>query len=246
MSVVAAVVLAATVGSWSGGGDLLYPGRDRYEPGQEVTVIGYTSNGDTTWRTAGPMYAWLSPVARGAHLRLGPAEVLDRPELDPGRPVRVGATFRLPADLPPGAYWVEVCNADCNAHVGWLMGGNVYVGVPPSHPVVREWPLTEPAIRWLEDGALLLGPEARLLTAADVRAGRTDAGIPLLPTPTATERPTRVTAPPAPEPAPAPARSTANPDRRGGEPVVPWLVAGVAVLAVWCWAWRLGPRITVR
>lgn len=240
MSLVAAVVLAATMGSWSGGGDLLYPARDRYEPGQEVTIIGYTSKGDTTWRSAGPMYAWL------AGRRLGPAEVLDRPGLDPGRPVRVGATFRLPADLPPGAYWVEVCNADCNAHVGWLIGGNLDVGVPPSDPVLREWPLAEPAIRWLEDGALLLGPGGQQLTAADVRAGRIpEAGVATLPTLPASEHPTRVTAAPDPGPASAPARSASRTDR-DGEPLVPWLVGGVALLALWCWAWRLGPRITVR
>lgn len=246
MSVVAAVVLAATVGSWSGGADVLYPARDRYEPGQEVTVIGYTSEGDTTWRSAGPMYAWLWPFDEEEPVRLGPAEVLDRPELDPGRPVRVSATFRLPADLTPGNHVVEVCDATCNAHVGWLFGGNLAVGAPPPDPVVRDWPLSDPAIRWLADGALLMGPGGQLLTAADVRAGRIpEPGVAAPVTLPAPEHRTRVTRAPDPETAQAPARSTARPER-GGEPLLPWLLGGVAVLAVGCWAWRLGPRITVR
>jgi hypothetical protein len=244
MSVVAAAVLAATVSGWVGGGvDSLYPARDRYEPGQEVTVIGYTSEGDTSWRAAGPMYAWLWPFDEQRPIRLGPVEVLDRPELDPGRPVRVGATFRLPADLTPGNHWIEVCNAGCNAHVGWLLGGDLAVGAPPADRVVRDWPLSDPAIRWLDDGALLMGPGGEPLTAADARAGRIpQVAVTTLPAP-APERPTRVTA--TPDPAPTPAQSPARPER-GGEPLLPWLIGGVAVLAVWCWAWRLGPRITVR
>lgn len=237
MSLVAAAVLAATLSGWAGGGDVLYPVRDRYEPGQEVTMVGRTNEGDGTWRSAGPIHAWLMPVDGGEQTRVGQVGVDEVAGAPDGRTLRLGVTFDLPADLAPGSYWVNV-----DPHVGWMIGGTLQVGVDPAGPVVRDWPLTEPAIGWLDDEALLMGPDGRAITAADVRAGRIPP--PRAPLPTVDPHAEQVA---ASAPVTAPERPATTPARRrGGGEVVPWLVAGVLVLAVWFGAWRLRPRITVR
>ncbi len=170
---VVAAVMAATMSGWAGGGDLLYPARDRYEPGQEVTMVGYTADvAEQDWRAAGPFYAWLASEGSPDRTRLARVGIEAPADAPDGRPLRVGVTFRLPSGLAPGRYWVDVCDAGCDTYVGWLMGGPLSVGVDPQHPVVREWPLTDPAVRWLADDALLLGPGMQVVTAAQARSGR--------------------------------------------------------------------------
>jgi hypothetical protein len=218
------VALAGAQPAAAGGADWIVPARDRYEVGQTVVMIGYGNAGD--WRAAGPFHAYLrvDPAAAEAaaadaiihptDLRVGTVvvEEVTPPDLAPWWTHRVSITFDLPADLPPASYTVLVCNDPCTASLGWFWPEQVNVGVDPPYPVVRNWPLTEPMIRWLEDGALIMTPWGREVTAADVRAGRVQAPPP-------PPAPATVTAVPAVEPdAPSGADVTASRASAGTEP----------------------------
>jgi hypothetical protein len=98
-----------------------------------------------------------------------------------GRDLRVSIEFPLPADLAPGEYVLDICDDPCLTPLGWFMPSFLHVGVDPGYPVVRDWPLTDPAIRWLEDDALVAGPSFQPVRAADVRAGRIPAFRPAPP-----------------------------------------------------------------
>jgi hypothetical protein len=162
-------------------------------------MIGYTHLANEDWRAAGPYHAWLrvdpaaaeADMASGATLvvhptdvRMAPVTVEDVPPL-PGdaRDRRASVTFELPAELPPGNYQLALCNDPCTSGLEPLWPDTLHVGVDPEFPVVRQWPLTEPAIRWLEDDALLAAPGGAAVTAADVRAGRVPAVTSGMPTP---------------------------------------------------------------
>ncbi|HEX6420674.1 MAG TPA: hypothetical protein VFZ77_19385 [Acidimicrobiales bacterium] len=228
----AAGVLLLPTSAAAGGGEWLYPLRDRYEPGETATMVGYSYVRATDVATDGPFYAYLrtEPEARQltpGPLTVGPGDIpLGRVHLQDGPggrfALRVAAEFRLPADLPPGRHDVVVCNDPCTTTIGYILASSIHVGVDPPEPIVRLWPLDEPAIRWLDDDALVWGPppSAEAVTAADVRAGRIVAPPP--------------PSEPAPPPAPAPAavRTTpaaadarlADPDRpgnTGAQPAVP-------------------------
>jgi hypothetical protein len=197
------VALAGAQPASAGGADWIVPARDRYEAGQTVVMIGYGNAGD--WRAAGPFHAYLrvDPVAAEAvaakdvivhpsDLRVAGVIVEDvsPPAGLPWWFHRVSITFDLPPDLPPASYTVLMCNDPCtDDNLGTFWPEQVNVGVDPPYPVVRNWPLTEPMIRWLEDGALIMTPWGQEVTAADVRAGRVQ----------------------APPPPPAPATGTAAP-----------------------------------
>jgi hypothetical protein len=56
----------------AGGADWLYPARDRYEPGQTVTMIGYGGIGRADWRETGPFYAYLRVDAAAAEADSAP------------------------------------------------------------------------------------------------------------------------------------------------------------------------------
>jgi hypothetical protein len=266
----------------AGGGDLMDPDRDRYEPGQQVTLVGYvdavavrrtSSDGpvtDADWRTPGPYYAYLrvDRIAVGRDLERGvgwpfvhPTDVqVGRLLVEDGRQpyaaLRVGVTFRLPEQLQPDVYSVVVCNDPCTTTLGWLMDSGINVGVDPESPVVRDWPLDEPLIRYLDDEALLVDPvgdgpglDSWTVTAAEVRAGyrptpTTVPPAPAEPEPAATSATAR---PPAPEPVTGAGTSPAG--RAGTDPaggisseVVAWLMGFGILLVVWCLAWRWRPR----
>jgi hypothetical protein len=266
----------------AGGGDWLYPARDRYEPGQTVTMIGYGyayADVDATWRQA-PFYGHLlSESDLGTEeAPAGPATGAEEPgrsvsapgrrvgrvtveEVAPdpdGRALRVSIAFSLPGDLAPGAYWLDICNDPCTERLGWFRESELYVGIDPPDPVVRAWPLTDLAIRWLDDDALLFGPFGQPVTAADVRAGRIPAEPPLpapAPEPEAAPVPTFEVAG-APTTAPRPSFDAARPASDDGSAALPakgdtpaaegdggalalWLVGTVIVLAVGCAASRL-------
>jgi hypothetical protein len=281
----ALTLMAATPAS-AGGGDSMYPDRDRYEPGQQVTLVGYTQpvatrltgsgpQNQPDWRALGPWYAYLrvdsyvverdaqrdggpSPWVHPTDLRLGHVMAEETSDTRALGALRVGLTFRLPDDLRPDTYAVVVCNDPCTMTLGWLFDfSSVPVGVDPEGPVVRQWPLDEPVIRYLDDDALIFDPVCAAacdqlddwsVTAAEVRAG-------YRPTPTA------VPAPPEPQPA-ATAATTRPPmtapvadagrspagragtDPAGGIPseVVAWVMGSGALLIVWCLAWRWRPR----
>lgn len=186
----------ATAGSaGAGGGDWVYPARDRYEAGQTVEMIGYGPLG-ADWREQGPFYAWLrvdpaaaeaadpfSGLVQPSDLRVAPVVIEELATPDRWRTHRASITFDLPSDLPPGNYQVVLCTDPCSAGPGNFWPEPVHVGVDPQHPVVRDWPLDEPMIRWLEDDALIWAPWGERVTAADVRAGRVQAPPPAPPEP---------------------------------------------------------------
>jgi hypothetical protein len=237
VAAVAAALAAALVvarPAAAGGADWMAPARDRYEPGQTVTLLGFGQAVDPAWREKGPYYAYLrvdparaeadaaqadqsttAPYIHPTDVRVGEVlveEAAAPPGTAPGgswRRQRASVAFTLPDDLAPRAYTVQLCNDPCTAGLGYFWPEPVNVGVDPAYPIVRDWPLTDPAVRWLEDDALLVGVDGAPVTAADVRAGR----VPTAP-------PTGPPAPPGPavpaaSPAPAP-RAVGDGDGDGG------------------------------
>src|SRR3546814_17615595 len=63
----------------AGGVELIYPVRDRYEPGQDVLMVGYTLTAEPGDR--GPYYAWLrvDPAGEARGVVVGSADA-DRSE----------------------------------------------------------------------------------------------------------------------------------------------------------------------
>jgi hypothetical protein len=278
-----AVTLAVPTPAGAGSGDWLYPDRDRYEPGQQVRLVGYT---EATARSAGDdtILAKADLWANGpyyAYLRVDPAAVeRDAPQDGPWpylhptdqrvaevaaeevTPVasryyslRVSAVFRLPPGLAPRMYDVFVCNDPCTTTLGWLVGSFLYVGIDPVEPIVREWPLDDPAIRFLGDDALVSAPVCEAdcddtddwsVTAAEVRAGYrpTPITVPPEPEPSAS---TSTTGPPASQPVAGAGKSPAGragADPAGGVPseIVAWVTGFGVLLVVWCLAWRWRPQ----
>jgi hypothetical protein len=159
--------------------------QERYEPGDEVTLVGYVI-GDGSLGSAddGPFFAYLRPTSTVSDGADG------LPELAPFTPratditlgaidlaatgkggyleYRAAIRFTLPRDLTPGRYPVVYCNADCTKGIGDLIGGWVNVGVDPLHPLFREWPTDEPEIANLAPDAVLSGPGWQR-TAEEVR-----------------------------------------------------------------------------
>ena len=291
---VAALVLAGLASlvaprpAGAGGGDWMYPARDRYEPGQTVTLIGYGQVADPAWREKGPYYAYLrvdpvraeadaaradatiyvAPYIHPTDLRVGQVVVEDAAEPVMGgywRPQRASVTFSLPDDLAPLAYPVLLCNDPCTAGLDYLWPEPVNVGVDPAYPIVRNWPLTDPAIRWLEDDALLAGPHGAPVTAADVRSGRVPTSPPQArPLPEVTASPVTEPAGPVTEPAsaepppgtaprtePAADVETGQPAAEGDGGALAWWIVGEAVvLVVGCsallhWTGRRRARLEV-
>lgn len=180
--------------------------RDRYEPGDEVTVVGYgcirepsdagaaedldvfgylhvmadpCADVDPTM-TCNP--GWLfsegPPVDPAAGVPLGQVSLEESPH--PLRGLRASLTFRIPTDLAPGTYYIltcgEPCAADAPGHT--TLPWSLYVGVDPpaGERRVHHWPLDDPAIDLLPDDALLLGPDGDEVTAAKLRAQAADDG----------------------------------------------------------------------
>jgi hypothetical protein len=251
----------------AGGGDWLYPDRDRYEPGQRVALVGHVlgyaycpGELDGAWRSRGPFYAYLRvdrrlppaacPYVGSGDLRVGELLIEERAGAHPGEVLRVAATFTLPSELAPGAYEIVVCNDPCTIGLGELLESTVYVGVDPPEPIVRDWPLDEPLIRYLDDGALLSDPLGGTVTAAEVRAGYrpTPVTVPVTvpPEPEPTAR-TATTDPPTSRPVADAGKSPAGgagTDPAGGVPseIVAWVTGFGVLLVVWCLAWRWRPQ----
>jgi hypothetical protein len=168
----AAVVLAAVAVAADpavAGGSWISPVRDRYEPGDTATLVGYVGPGGTLGSVEdGPFFAYLRrlDVPLTAPNELGTApftpQASDRRlgELvvqHTGRPgylaYRVTIQFRLPSALAAGRYGVIYCNSTCTKGLSDLVGGVVFVGTDPDGPISREWPLDEPERANLEDSA---------------------------------------------------------------------------------------------
>jgi len=177
--------------------------RDRYEPGEEVTVVGYgcvrepsVSGAAENLVAFGYLHVMPDPCAD-----VDPTSTCNRwgliseaPPVDPAagiplgritleesphalRGLRASLTFRIPVDLAPGTYYILACGEPCVAgdrtYQTWPP---LYIGVdpPPGEQRVHHWPLDDPAIDLLPGDALLLGPDGNEVTAAEVRAEATN------------------------------------------------------------------------
>jgi hypothetical protein len=262
----------------AGGADWITPARDRYEPGQTVVMIGYGTADDAVLAERRPYMTYLlvdpltpevasgpSPYPRPGDVPLAPVviEPVTLPPPPTSRPWwthRASITFDLPADVEPGVYELMVCGVSCDdtAWMGTFWPDVVHVGVDPEYPVVRNWPLTEPGIRWLEDDARIMTPWGQEVTAADVRAGRVvsppddagDAAVePVLPPAPASQSESATTTTAAS--AVAPVGRTASPRAAGPEATTPapepagdggalawWVVGEVLALVLGVAAWR--------
>jgi len=144
VTVVAAAVPAAAGGSW------LSPVRDRYEPGDTVTLVAYVSGSGTLGSVAdGPFFAYLRRLEvpltvpnelqmapftpRASYMQLGPLVIANRGRADYAA-YRASVQFRLPSDLPAGRYGVIYCNATCTKGLSDLIGGVIFVGIDPRQP----------------------------------------------------------------------------------------------------------------
>jgi hypothetical protein len=185
----------------AGGMDWLAPVEDRYEPGETVTMVGYTvrrtwdygdADGDSNnldvldadvldWSDTGPFHAYLRDPDSARQASVAPGD------LDLGEPtvsatdhgddfenfaVRVAVTFTVPADLAPGEYIVYITDQTGTRNLGNVGDSPVYVGVDPGYELVRTWPLDEPAIADMADDARVYDVWSGLtVTAADIRRG---------------------------------------------------------------------------
>ena len=253
---VALVAVGVVVGAPRAGakGSPLDPVQDRYEPGQTVTMIGYTSQlpGAADPRLPAvygqfqgymvredePQPPSLSTDGTGfgyapSGVPLGPPEVQDTGRTD-FPPVRVSLTFTIPHDLAAGVYFVYLAEPTGTTMLGDLMGGSLHVGVDPTYRPSRLWPLDEPAIAELADDARVWAIDSgETLTAAQIRAGD-------IPPPTTWVEPlpeadgsdgSDLEARPAVAEAEAAAAPSAPDGGRGFPGWAPWLAVGVLVAA---------------
>lgn len=165
---------------------------DRYEPGDEVTVVGYTAGCLAPGDDPGP-----PPAVVSGYLHADPCTDVDLPyctpsdgppdptdgtpvgrfaltaPTDPARGRRMELTFTLPAGTATGLYYLVACQDPCAPGAPEdLAATPIYVGVdpPPGARPVRHWPLDDPAIAALPDDALVQIGDGRTLTGAEVRA----------------------------------------------------------------------------
>jgi hypothetical protein len=284
VAALSALTLTPPTPADAGGGDWLYPDRDRYEPGQQARLVGYTqaqarsavdervlARADV--RRNGPYFAYLRvdpaaverdtprddgpwPYVHPTDRRVGQVTVEEvTPAASPYHSLRVSAAFRLPQGLAPGVYDVTICNEPCTTTLGWLYDSPLYVGIDPVEPIVRAWPLDDPAIRSLDDDALVSAPVCEAdcddigdwsVTAAEIRAGYrpTPVTVPADAEPAAG---TATTGPPTSGPLANAGKSPAG--RAGTDPaggvaseIVAWVTGFGVLLVVWCLAWRWRPR----
>jgi hypothetical protein len=187
VTLVCAVFVAVAVSGApaAAGGDWLAPVRDRYRPGDSVTLVGYTGASGALGSVAdGPFFAYLrrleEPVRIPNQLQMAPfaplpsdlplGELVLESRAMPGYAYRVSLAFVIPADLPAGRYGVIYCNQDCTKGLSALIGGEIFVDVDPDAAIPRSWPLDEPEIANLADATPLYGPNWQT-TAAEIRAG---------------------------------------------------------------------------
>jgi hypothetical protein len=180
-------LLALWSGPAAGGGGWLAPVQDRYEPGQEATLVGYTQGPVPE----DPFYAYLRAVDDGSLPALDDTgryvgELAVRETAHRGYlRFRVSVTFVVPANLPAGQYELTYCDDPCTGQfLGDLVPSPVTVGVPPARPVVRMWAPDEPEIANLAPGAVLVGPGYQT-TAGALRAPPTTVVPPTMPAPVA-------------------------------------------------------------
>jgi hypothetical protein len=159
VSALALATIAVAADPAAAGGSWLSPVRDRYEPGESVTLVGYVGPGGTLGSVEdGPFFAYLRrlDVPLSAPTGLGTAPFIPQSSdvpigqllvQDTGRPghlaYRVSIQFRLPHGLPVGRYGAIYCNSTCTKGLSDLVGGVVFVGREPDGPISRSWPPDE-------------------------------------------------------------------------------------------------------
>jgi hypothetical protein len=159
-SALALAVVATMAVPAAAGGSWLRPVRDRYEPGEMVTLVGYVGPGGTLGSVEdGPFFAHLRrlDVPLTAPNELAMAPFTPQPSDLPigqllvqgtGRggslAYRVTIEFQLPGSLAAGRYGVIYCNSTCTKGLSDLIGGVVFVGRDPDFPITRTWPPDEP------------------------------------------------------------------------------------------------------
>lgn len=136
------------------GGSWLDTDQPRYEPGDEVTAVGYSSGGQYGGVDDGPFHAWLTgnsswtdevtDVDPDFLHYLGPLIIH---EAAAGYPrYRLSITFTLPENLVDGIYGLHYCNAACDEQFGDLIGGTVYVGAGQGEGRPPHWAPWEPLL----------------------------------------------------------------------------------------------------
>ncbi len=248
------------------------PLRDRYEAGETVRIVGYTSvclssETESAAREGPDLWGWLHadpcveptdsrgmlcpgfPAGNPATGRPLGRFVLEQTAHE-GRGLRMSLTFTLPDDLRAGVYLLDVCRYPCSTPLAYTWPSRLYVGADPPDDwrPIRHWPLDDPAIDELAADALLLGRAGRVVTAAEAR---TAAPADQRHRPTDGDdgsdrngRSDRIET--------AASASDTRPDGRGGAdggdlPTSFWLVAGgLALLAAWAASGRGPTRKRVR
>lgn len=226
-SLVCVIVLGTAPAS--AGGSWFEPARDRYEPGEAATVVGYTGGGQLGWIEDGPFYAYLTPDPSGGARGGGLLDTSDIPLgllllQETGRggylSLRAAITFTVPPDLAPGEYGFAICNDPCTTGLGDFIGGSVWVGMDPPSPFDRsDWPADDPA----RMGA----PASVGLPAQAATTSLSPPTTPLVHPPTGWTTYTMVNRPPGTTSAENGPPSEAD---AGNESSFPWLALPVAAL----------------
>jgi hypothetical protein len=159
-TVVLTVIATALVGTTpadAGGCDGYYPVKDRYEPGEVITMVGYSADGLEGLWDSGPYVGLVrsgyddDPEGTAAPVAVGQVEIIDVaeyigwPGARPRPAVRASISFTITPHLAPGRYSFDAVGQD-EAGVGWLCFGSLNLGVDPDHPIDRSysWPPDEP------------------------------------------------------------------------------------------------------
>lgn len=100
-------------------------------------MSGDFSRGAYGWIDDGPFFTYLQGEAYGRVTASGNGGATTDVPLGPlqidgtGSNLTASISFNLAHDVPPGEYWVMVCNDPCTTGIGDLIGGVIYVGINP-------------------------------------------------------------------------------------------------------------------
>jgi len=141
------------------GGSWLDPSWVRVEVGDRIELSGSVSHGQLGWINDGPFYAYLQGetygqvIAGGAgggstDVPLGELTINSQ-----SNHLVVSIEFTLEDDVPPGEYWIVICNDPCTTGLGDLIGGVLYVGVDPP-PVEEEVTAVSPEPRGISASSI--------------------------------------------------------------------------------------------
>lgn len=191
---VVAIVLVWHAPAASAKGEGLLPVRDRYEPGEVASLVGYT-------RGPLPTTAFEAAIAKdmtGPAVQIGRLSMQATGNPDPSLAVRVSITFPLPHDLPPGTYSVGMRDESRTAFgINDLLWGVMFIGVDPPAPPSRRWAIEEPEVANLAPDAVIHGTEFTMTAREVWQRHREEAAARLAPTRVSGD----IGADPGPEPA---------------------------------------------